>query len=239
MTCYPRPDKRPDISFYGFHHCEFLCGNAKQAADWLCLRMGFKRVAYKGLETGSRDFCSHVVKQNKVIMCFTSPLNPAETFSTKFIQIHGDAVRDIAMSVNDCRKVYNHAISAGAKSIEPPAKYSNKNGSVIMASLQTYGDTIHTLIEYINYKGPFLPGLEIIDHCVGNQPDGSMVEVANWYSKCLDDTQVHTEYSALRSILYLNNRVQQLECALAKQTAKVEAIELKAEEVDSDFELAR
>eukprot|EP01084_Bolivina_argentea_P208093 354910_1 len=232
MTCYPRPDKRPDISFYGFHHCEFLCGNAKQAADWLCLRMGFKRVAYKGLETGSRDFCSHVVKQNKVIMCFTSPLNPAETFSTKFIQIHGDAVRDIAMSVNDCRKVYNHAISAGAKSIEPPAKYSNKNGSVIMASLQTYGDTIHTLIEYINYKGPFLPGfisvdpsdsplsnhldnnlgrigLEIIDHCVGNQPDGSMVEVANWYSNCLDfhqfwsvdDTQVHTEYSALRSIV--------------------------------------
>ncbi len=81
---------------------------------------------------------------------------------------------------------------------------------------------------YNNYNGPFLPGLEIIDHCVGNQPDGSMIEVANWYSKCLDDTQVHTEYSALRSILYLNNRVQQLECALAKQTAKVEAIELKA-----------
>ena len=66
MTCYPRPDKRPDVSFYGFHHTESLCGNAKQAADWMCLRMGFKRIAYKGLETGSRDFCSHVVKQNKV-----------------------------------------------------------------------------------------------------------------------------------------------------------------------------
>merc|ERR1712154_635148 len=29
-------------------------------------------------------------------------------------------------------------------------------------------------------------------------------------------------------IVYLNNRVQQLECALAKQTAKVEAIEMKS-----------
>jgi len=52
-------------------------------------------------------------------------------------------------------------------------------------------------------------GLEIIDHCVGNQPDGKMVEVADWYQKVLDfhrfwsvdDSQVHTEYSALRSIV--------------------------------------
>ena len=51
--------------------------------------------------------------------------------------------------------------------------------------------------------------MEIIDHCVGNQPDGKMVEVANWYSKMLDfhqfwsvdDTIVNTEYSALRSIV--------------------------------------
>jgi len=79
-----------------------------------------------------------------------------------------------------------------------------------------------------NYNGIFLPGyepvdvkedpltnilpfvgLEIIDHCVGNQPDGKMIEVADWYQKMLDfhrfwsvdDSQVHTEYSALRSIV--------------------------------------
>jgi len=228
MTCYPRPDKRPDISFYGFHHCEFLCGNAKQAADWMCLRMGFQQIAYKGLETGSREFCSHVVRQNKITFCFTSPLNPEPSFESKFIAVHGDAVRDIAVRVDDCKKIYQNAVDRGAKGVKEPQEYTDKFGTVIMASLQTYGDTIHTLIQYINYKGPFLPGfeavdsnedplskelgqvgLEIIDHCVGNQPDGKMVEVANWYSKMLDfhqfwsvdDTIVNTEYSALRSIV--------------------------------------
>eukprot|EP01084_Bolivina_argentea_P227645 384488_1 len=228
MTCYPRPDKRPDVSFYGFNHCEFFCANAKQAADWMCLRMGFQRVAYKGLETGSRDFCSHVVKQNQIVMCYTSPLNPVDSFENKFVQVHGDAVRDVAFRVDDVRKIYKNAIERGAKSVSPPKEYKDKNGTVLMASLQTYGDCIHTLIQNVNYKGPFLPGfevvdknddclsnsltdigLEIIDHCVGNQPDGKMVEVANWYSTMLDfhqfwsvdDTQVHTEYSALRSIV--------------------------------------
>ena len=54
------------MRFNGFHHLEFYVSNAKQAADWMVLRMGFTRVAYKGLETGSRESCSHVVKQGNV-----------------------------------------------------------------------------------------------------------------------------------------------------------------------------
>lgn len=48
-----------------------------------------------------------------------------------------------------------------------------------------------------------------IDHCVGNQADGEMEPVASWYEKMLDfhrfwsvdDKMLHTEYSALRSIV--------------------------------------
>lgn len=51
--------------------------------------------------------------------------------------------------------------------------------------------------------------LEIIDHIVGNQPDLQMTPVAEAYERQLgfhrfwsvDDTQMHTEYSALRSIV--------------------------------------
>jgi 4-hydroxyphenylpyruvate dioxygenase len=57
------------------------------------------------------------------------------------------------------------------------------------------------------------PGkLDFIDHVVGNQPDGDMESVAKWYETVLqfhrfwsvDDKQVHTEYSALRSIVMSN-----------------------------------
>jgi len=51
-----------------------------------------------------------------------------------------------------------------------------------------------------------------IDHIVGNQPDQEMVPVADWYEKNLmfhrfwsvDDKQLHTEFSALRSTVVAN-----------------------------------
>jgi 4-hydroxyphenylpyruvate dioxygenase len=60
----------------------------------------------------------------------------------------------------------------------------------------------------------YLPkiNLNFVDHCVGNQPDREMEEAAEWYVRCLmfhrfwsvDDSQIHTEYSALRSIVVTN-----------------------------------
>lgn len=55
-------------------------------------------------------------------------------------------------------------------------------------------------------------GLLFIDHVVGNQPDSEMDSAADWYLKNLsfhrywsiDDTQLHTEFSALRSIVVTN-----------------------------------
>ncbi len=96
-----------------------------------------------------------------------------------------------------------------------------------MASVKTYGDTIHTFVQRVDYNGPFLPGfsrhhltevintllpipgLGWIDHCVGNQGDGEMEAVASWYEKMLDfhrfwsvdDTMIHTSYSSLRLIV--------------------------------------
>lgn len=105
---------------------------------------------------------------------------------------------------------------------------SEKKKQLIM-TLQ-YGDTTHTFVERKGYNGRFLPGyqkpldddvllkilpptkLDFIDHCVGNQPDLEMENAVEWYEKNLqfhrfwsvDDTQIHTEYSALRSIVMTN-----------------------------------
>jgi 4-hydroxyphenylpyruvate dioxygenase len=63
---------------------------------------------------------------------------------------------------------------------------------VVVATVQTYGETTHTFVERKNYKGLFLPGFTShymkesfnkicdpitftrIDHIVGNQPDLQM-----------------------------------------------------------------
>lgn len=233
MTSYCK-GKRPKTSqFFGFHHCEFWVSNAKQISEYYSIRFGFKKIGYKGLETGSRIFASHAIKLNQIVLVFTSALNPKSTrSSTKELEFfewiiqRGDSARCVALKCNDAIAIYNQAINRGAKSIAKPEIIRDEEGEIVTASIETYGGVVHTLVSnWENYKGVFMPGfkkivevdfvnemlpsseLEFIDHIVGNQPDGKMIEVCNWYCKMLDfhrfwsvdDKQVHSEYSSLRS----------------------------------------
>lgn len=100
----------------------------------------------KGLETGSRDFCTHVVRNNEIIYAFTSPLNPDMPEFSAHHAKHGDGVRDVAFTVDDATGIYNKAVSRGATSVAEPKEYRDDNGAVILASVKTYGDTIHTFV---------------------------------------------------------------------------------------------
>jgi len=201
--------------------------NAKQVVSYYITRLGFEPFAYRGLETGSREEATHVVKQGSILFAFTSPLLPKESAMGHRIMIAGDAVRDVAFSVEDARLLYDKALKRGAKSVLPPTEESDKDGTVIRATVQTYGDVVHSFIQRTGYKGVFLPGyaaittpdpvtaqlpkpgLLFVDHVVGNQPDLKMIDACNWYEKIMDfhrfwsvdDKQLHTDYSALRSIV--------------------------------------
>lgn len=52
---------------------------------------------------------------------------------------HGDAVRDIAFTVDDARAIYEFAVSNGAISVHPPTQISDENGVVVISSVRTYG----------------------------------------------------------------------------------------------------
>merc|ERR1711953_736070 len=109
MVDYEKPTTRPEIGeFYGFDHVTFWVGNALQTAAWYTSRMGFEYLAYKGLETNDRDFSSHVVKNNEIIFQFCSSYDPEDKMNIgKHICKHGDGVKDVAFTVDDCRGIYN------------------------------------------------------------------------------------------------------------------------------------
>ncbi|KAI3371885.1 hypothetical protein L3Q82_006760 [Scortum barcoo] len=143
---------------------------------------------------------------------------------------HGDGVKDIAFTVQDCDFLVQKARERGAVIVKEPHTLEDEYGKVRVAVLQTYGDTTHTFVERTEYNGLFLPGfkpplfmdpllaklpsgnLDFIDHVVGNQPDDAMVPVVDWYQRNLlfhrfwsvDDKQLQTEFSALRSIVVAN-----------------------------------
>lgn len=65
---------------------------------------------------------------------------------------------DVAFSVNDLDAIVAKAVENGAKVVNPISEESDEDGKVRMATLSTYGDLTHTLIERSDYKGKFLPG---------------------------------------------------------------------------------
>jgi 4-hydroxyphenylpyruvate dioxygenase len=225
---YEKPTERPEIGkFFGFDHVKFWVGNAKQTAAYYTSHFGFEHVAYQGLETGEREYSTHVVKNNDIVYAFTTALQPGNSEFYKELELHGDGVKDVAFAVDDAKAIHEKAVSRGAKSVREPEELKDEHGSVIVASVQTYGDTFHTFVQRVDYNGPFLPGFKVndrkeplnevfdkpsferIDHVVGNQPDLEMEPTAQWYEKMLDfhrywsidDSMIHTEYSALRSVV--------------------------------------
>jgi 4-hydroxyphenylpyruvate dioxygenase len=156
MTSYTDKGDMPSYgSMLGFDHVTFWVGNAKQAASYYVTRFGFKHLAYRGLETGHRSVCSHVVSLNNIIFVFQSPLNPNNKEMSDHLAMHGDGVKDIAFAVEDARAVWQYAVDHGAKSIRAPWEESDAYGTVVMATIATYGDTVHTLVERKGYRGLF------------------------------------------------------------------------------------
>ncbi|XP_055855228.1 4-hydroxyphenylpyruvate dioxygenase [Episyrphus balteatus] len=230
MTSYTDKGPKPSAgTFLSFDHITFYVGNAKQAASYYTTRLGFEPLGYQGLETGSRNYAKHAVKQNKITFVFVSSYLPNDSEHGEHLVRHGDGVKDIAFEVEQLDEIVQYAKQRGAKIIRDIWEESDENGTVRFATLQTYGDTHHTLVDRKHYSGPFLPGykaskpdpllhllppikLNFIDHVVGNQPDLQMEAVAKWYEQMLqfhrfwsvDDSQIHTEYSSLRSIVMSN-----------------------------------
>src|SRR5580765_8057652 len=134
----------------GWDHVELWVGNAKQAAYFYEQAMGFTRTAYAGPETGVRDRASYVLEQGDVRFVVTSALREEHEI-TKHHARHGDGVRDIALTVPDATRAHREAVSRGARSVMEPRSEEDEFGSVELAAIATYGDTIHTFVNRVDY----------------------------------------------------------------------------------------
>ncbi|HTE33693.1 MAG TPA: 4-hydroxyphenylpyruvate dioxygenase [Chryseolinea sp.] len=209
----------------GTDHIELFVGNAKQSAHYYQHAFGFELVAYAGPETGQRERASYVLQQGKIRLVLTTSLNSTSPIA-QHVQRHGDGVKVLALWVDDAAIAFRETTKRGAVPVAEPKGMSDEFGTVVTASIMTYGDTIHTFVERKNYKGPFLPGyaaakslfktsqigLKYIDHCVGNVALGDMDKWVKFYEDVMgfkllitfDDNDISTEYTALMSKVVSN-----------------------------------
>jgi 4-hydroxyphenylpyruvate dioxygenase len=209
----------------GTDHVEFYVGNARQAAYFYRAAFGMSLVAYAGPETGQRDRASYVVQQGKIRFVLTTPLRSGDAIADH-VHRHGDAVKSVALWVDDARSAWTETTRRGAVSVAEPYVLSDADGQVILSSIRTYGDTIHTFVERGAYSGRFLPGFRAVesdpiarptgllhvDHMVGNVGWHEMNEWVDFYARVMgfslyqhfDDKDISTEYSALMSKVMAN-----------------------------------
>ena len=209
----------------GTDYVELYVGNAKQSALFYKTAFGFQSEAYAGLETGLTDRVSYVLRQDKIRLVLTTPLEESGEI-VDHINKHGDGVKVIALWVDDAKKAWEETTSRGAQSFMEPKKEEDEHGHIVKSGIHTYGDTVHVFIERKNYKGIFLPGykkweshynpsevgLRYIDHMVGNVDWGQMNKWCEFYAKVMgfaqiisfDDKDISTDYTALMSKVMSN-----------------------------------
>jgi 4-hydroxyphenylpyruvate dioxygenase len=126
----------------------------------------------------------------------TSPLN-SQSELHEHLRLHGDGVKDIAFWVDDARAAWEYATNKGAKSAREPIEKSDDDGKVIIAAIETYGDTIHTFVDRTGYKGDFLPGFQPY-----NSKNQDKLGFKRFWTA--DDKDISTDYTSLRSVVVTN-----------------------------------
>lgn len=213
----------------GWDAIVFVVGNATQAAHYYQSAWGMTLEGYSGPETGNRDHKAFVLRSGSIRFVLKGGVDPDSPL-LDHQRRHGDGVIDISLEVPDVDKCIEQAKRAGATVVEEPHDISDGHGTVRLATIATYGETRHTLVDRSRYDGPYLPGyvertssyekrpdapkriFQALDHIVGNVEMGKMDEWVAFYNRVMgfvnmaefigDD--IATEYSALMSKVVAN-----------------------------------
>ncbi|PHR69145.1 MAG: 4-hydroxyphenylpyruvate dioxygenase [Lutibacter sp.] len=218
-------DAEDFLPLLGTDYVELYVGNAKQSAHFYKTAFGFQSHAFAGLETGIKDRVSYVLKQDKIRLVLTTPLDEGGLIN-EHINKHGDGVKVMALWVEDATKAFEETTKRGAKPFMEPTREEDKDGFVVRSGIYTYGETVHIFVERKNYNGTFLPGykkweshynpesvgLKFVDHMVGNVGWGEMKTWCDFYAKVMGfaqiisftDDDISTEYTALMSKVMSN-----------------------------------
>jgi 4-hydroxyphenylpyruvate dioxygenase len=217
----------PAARLQGWDSIEFWVGNARTTAGFLCSAFGFGVTGYAGPETGTLDRASYLLEQGGIRLVVTAGLDPDSQIWTH-VRAHGDGAHDLAFVVDDTVATYEAAVARGARPAAEPYELSDDHGVLRLSAVATYGETRHTFVDRSDYHGHYCPGfttedlppdpvgppvgLDAVDHVVGNVEAGRLDEWVAFYEDVMgfaqlrhfDESQIATEYSALRSTVVWN-----------------------------------
>ncbi|KAM1131398.1 hypothetical protein EV1_045578 [Malus domestica] len=178
----PRSDR---FKVRRFHHVEFWCTDATNAALRFSWGLGMPMVAKSDLSTDNQTHASYLLRSGDLVFLFTAPYSPTLTrtadparprttasiptfdhsASRAFSATNDLGVRAVAIQVEDAVSAFTASVAHDAKPSAAPILLDN---CVTIAEVQLYGDVV---LRYVSYTGHnhltdpdphlwFLPGFE-------------------------------------------------------------------------------
>ncbi|HEY1740796.1 MAG TPA: VOC family protein, partial [Acidimicrobiia bacterium] len=180
----------PAAHLLGWDCVEFWVGNARAMTGFLTGAFGFTCTAYAGPETGVRTKASYVLEQGDIRFVVSGALDGSSPIA-EHVRRHGDGVHDLAWLVDDADAAFDAAIRRGAQPARAPWTETDDTGTLRLAQMAAYGDTVHTFVDRSRYRADLLEpgyttdnlpnasvgppvGLTRIDHVVGNVEQGKL-----------------------------------------------------------------
>jgi 4-hydroxyphenylpyruvate dioxygenase len=160
-----------------YDYIEYYVGMAKMFTYWHIKALGFNVVAYAGPETGVTDRYSYYLVKNNIKIVITSATQPTSYEIISLVNLHGNAVKRIAVRVKNVPDFFYNAVEKGAIPIQHPSIRSDEYGSVQSASIKIFDDNELILVNYDNYSGLFMPGYK---------------DVRNEWTKSAEDTELQS-----------------------------------------------
>ena len=220
----PSTVETPAGHLLGWDCIEFWVGNARAMSGFLMSAFGFRCTSYAGPETGMPEKASYVLEQGDVRFVVSGALDASSPIA-QHVRAHGDGVHDLAWLVDDVHRAFDSAVARGARVVRDPWEESDStHGTLRLAQIGTYGETVHTFVDRTRYDAAHLEpgysndnlppspcgpvvGIEAIDHIVGNVEKGRLDEWVFFYADVMgfsplvhfSEDQISTEYSALMS----------------------------------------
>jgi 4-hydroxyphenylpyruvate dioxygenase len=170
-------------------YIEFSVGNAYQAMIFFVNVLGFKAVAYSGLETGVKDRVSYVIECENIRLILTSSLIYDSPIS-EHVKRHGDSIKDIAFVVDDINDSFTKAIQSQASPILEPTVLGYGQDQIIKATIAGYGNLVHSLVQRYSSKKTFLPNYEAIQSPV--LPDQNHIVAIDHLAFCVEQGKLES-----------------------------------------------
>src|SRR5213592_931262 len=131
---------------HDIEYVEIYVSNCLQAAHYYRTAFGFTVLGELRLDVLCSDRKSIAVQQGNIRLVLTSPLTETSDVA-QHVMLHGEGVKDIALSVTDVRAALAAATGAGALPLNVPAGWPLSPPDGRVARIAACGDLVHSLVE--------------------------------------------------------------------------------------------